>query len=603
MSFEDNENIKTIWLIRIESYINSHIHIQIQLQLQLQKYHYHIFSSIFDIIHDYIKDLHVFTTNSVVRALTHIINMSDIIETFLNMYDLLTLQCCVSEYIDIISNQKVSKISNYELISIYDELSQKNISLRQLFNLNYGMMDVIYVFNAVNIFLSAKLFITGAIYSKLDHNQDIDLVNDIFRPIESINDELPMCIIMPSYNNIKTVNATFVSLLIQNYTNYRVIFIDDISDDPAEISTILNIIDYHQQNSRYLIIKQYVKQRQCAGRYIGYHMAYDDEIIMFLDGDDMFYDKNTIKIINNAYNDPFVAVTYGSHVDLYHGNILNNCKGGEDFPENIINQKLYRYYKFISAHLRTGYAFLFKNIDVIDLLYDDKKFYHIMTDYAEMIPVLEMITPAKYHKHDICKNRYLPYLKTIKDPVYIYNMDNSLSYNTSFARRDEKDNDYYRIYRNNATNRIRSLTRYDFSIKNNKHSKIRFYLSSLMKNYKLDLLIININVDNIDDVDVVDNIDNNNEIIKRFHTDECIYLSGVILNNNLNHTIQLNNDMNIVIEQTCLRIIFVSHKQLVSDYNNLLQNYCLIQSNNINNINDMTDELNNNIYVIAYLSF
>jgi glycosyltransferase involved in cell wall biosynthesis len=568
---------KITWLVNVKTKI---------LELDTKSYSDDKYYNIFDIIHNYTKCLHVFTTDSILRALTHIADMSDEIETFLTMNTLETLRECISEYLKIMALDMnfVSKIDDIELSFIQKKLSESNISLRQVFSVNYGAMETILVSKVLEIFQFANLNNLMSMYSRINVSNHIDLINDLYRPIESTVNELPICVIIPSYNNIKTINVTLASIHRQTYANYRVIFIDDVSDDPIEIDNVLNMSKKYNQDSKYLIVKQYIKQRQCAGRYIGYHMAYDDEIILFLDGDDMFYNEQTMCIVNNAYNNGPIAITYGSHVDLYCGKIKNICKGCENFPIDIIKNKMYRYYKFLSAHLRTGYAYLFKNIHVTDLIHNDGNFFKIMTDYAEMIPALEMITPDNMNNTQ-CDN--LPYLKVIKEPLYIYNMDNSLNYKTSFARRNDQDNIYYNKYRNDATMHIRSMSKYAFTLKNKNYKHTTSYYLMLMKNYQIDVLII--------DTSSIKN--NTNVLIQKFYANDCLHLTGHILNNKLNHSFELG-DYTKTLNQICLKAIIVPCKQITNDYNNLQQNYYLISSSNINK---QIEDSNETICVVGYM--
>lgn len=515
-------------------------------------------NSMFDIIHYFVKDLHVFTTNSVLRALTFVIDMSNDVELFVNTYTFDTLRRCIDVYIEIVDTHLNirSKITIDELTDVSHDLISNCISLRQLFSTNHGTIKTLHIKEVLNIFSAANLTNLFHLYSRISDTY-IDLINDVFRPIESISSDLPICIIVPSFNNIKTLTKTFDSIRCQNHSNYRLIFIDDVSTT-SDLDTVLNISNQYQQNSRYLIIRQHTRQRQCAGRYIGYHMTYDDEIIVFLDGDDLFYDEHTLRIVNSYYHDSFVAMTYGSHLELIDNDPQSVLKGNELFPDEIIKQKLYRYYKFISGHLRTGYSYLFKKIHLTHLLHVDGKFLHILTDYAEMIPALEMITP------DINVDS-LSYLKVIDKPIYIYNYDNAVTYNTSFSRRNDSGNKFYGRYRHNATKHIGSFTPYLFGIKKNNYiTKHVEPLNELMTNYQLDVLIV-------DDIDTDCNDGCNFSIlIALFHTNQSLYLTGQIMNQTQNY--KANHK---------LKALIIPFKQVSNEYTNLQQNYKILSKDNL----------------------
>ena len=62
--------------------------------------------------------------------------------------------------------------------------------------------------------------------------------------IGKYSDELPLCIVSPGRNLVKNrkFERFFKSLARQNYTNYKLIYIDDVSDDnsPQEISNFIS---------------------------------------------------------------------------------------------------------------------------------------------------------------------------------------------------------------------------------------------------------------------------------------------------------------------------------------------------------------------------
>ena len=45
--------------------------------------------------------------------------------------------------------------------------------------------------------------------------------------------ELPICVVIPSYNNLENMRykKNLNSILQQDYQNYRIVFIDDVSED------------------------------------------------------------------------------------------------------------------------------------------------------------------------------------------------------------------------------------------------------------------------------------------------------------------------------------------------------------------------------------
>ena len=494
--------------------INNIIDNQIKLN-QIDFFH------LYNMITKCISDKQIYTIKSIYVIIFNIFNCDKIIKLIKTN---LSLEC-ILEIIHIylkLSNIKTI-INEMNLINLNNEIKNKNLSIRQIFynqtlNLSKPIIskyDMINIFNAYN--LKADFF------DLLDENKNINLIDEIFRPIElateSLGFELPILIIIPSYNNINIFKYTLNSIFNQQYQNYRIIYIDDCSGN-IEYDAVNEYIDYINQNNRCIILSQYVRSRQCAGRYIGYRMAFDDEIIILLDGDDRLYNTITLNIISKEYIIKCIGATYGSYVDLKESKIISKIKGSEEFPNYIINNKSYREYKFITSHLRTVYAKILKKIKLVDLLDADDQFIHIMTDCAEMFPILEMLTPDL--NFDSTK-----YFDVIKQPLCIYNLDNSLVYNTSFARYFEIMNPYT-DYRNKMSLKIRSIDKYAFILN--------------LSNYESD--IINYNLDNIDNIKNIDDIknimfnfnfdmlilDNNiysqSKIITQFRQNNCLHLSG-----------------------------------------------------------------------------
>lgn len=469
------------------------------------------------LIEKFILNHQIFTLESVYLALTDIVNRDPIIDDVLGTDGYHEFKKIVKLTLKV---SKSSVLNLSELTQINNLL--QNISLRQFFYVNNGTISHISLNTLIKIFDLIELTekeVIKEFYKKLDPNKLIDVVNDVFRPLETnIKSQLPMCVIVPSFNNENTLNKTFESIYTQNYHNYRLIFVDDRSDDNS-LNLVKKLSNQYNKNNQSLIFRQYVRQRQGAGRFIGYHCAFDDEIIVLLDGDDYFYDSQTLETVNSAYQNSAVATSYGSYIDLYGSKLIQTrIKGSEKFSDHVIKNKLYRYHRFISTHLRTAYAYLFKNIKLRDLLYSDNKFYKIMTDFAESIPLLEMATS------DI--NPSSESIKVITKPIYVYNFDNSVKFNTSYAKRNDKGNEFYHDYRKQSAQLIRDLPKYSYSLKNGFENdqqnpdEMFNHVLSLM-DYGVDFLVI----------------DTGKIIDKLSVLSDPIYLSAELMNTNLNHKI------------------------------------------------------------------
>jgi glycosyltransferase involved in cell wall biosynthesis len=316
---------------------------------------------------------------------------------------------------------------------INDYLIKFNISLRQIIYLNNNLdymidRDKLIKIIEDNINDEKVKSILIDIINKSNKSNNLNIYDDFLKYIEHEN---AFVFIVPSYNNKLIYTKNLDSIFDQQYPHFRIIYIDDLSE-LDEVSLVNDYIKSKNNQNRTILLSQYIRQRQCAGRYIGYHMAYDDEIVIMLDGDDWLIDSMVLNKLNTFYRVNKIMLSYGSYYDFFDGKIMNTLIAYHDFPEDIIKSKGYRKYRFLTGHLRTGYAKLFKSIKLEDLLYSDKTFLHLGTDYAEMMPALEMADTLH---------------RNIKTPLCIYNKDNSYKYTTSYGRVNEPDCAFYKTYR------------------------------------------------------------------------------------------------------------------------------------------------------------
>lgn len=216
--------------------------------------------------------------------------------------------------------------------------------------------------------------------------------------------ERSMVVIIPSYNNEEWVIRNLESVLGQNYTNYRIIYINDCSNDKT-IEKIESIIDLF--DNKLVIISNRYRRGALANIYYSIMSCDDFEIIITLDGDDWFADSNVLSYINQIYSDLDVWMTYGQF-RIYPSNHEGFCA---QVPKDIVEVNNYRRSPWTTSHLRTFYAKLFKKINPFDLLYKDE-FYKVAWDLAIMYPMLEM---SGNHA------RFIPEI------LYIYNTANAIN--------------------------------------------------------------------------------------------------------------------------------------------------------------------------------
>ncbi|MDN3504529.1 MAG: glycosyltransferase family A protein [Rhabdochlamydiaceae bacterium] len=212
-------------------------------------------------------------------------------------------------------------------------------------------------------------------------------------------------VIVCSYKNQKYVNKNLASIFNQSYDSFRVIYLDDKS--PDHTFAIAKYMTKHKKHSCHVTLISNSNNVGCMeNTYNAINMCRDDEIIVILDGDDWFAHDHVLANLNRYYQDENVWLTYGQYKEWPSGKIGFNraCKASE------LNGNM-RKAPWVTTHLRTFYAGLFKKIKKTDLMRWGQ-FVDVTSDQAFMLPMLDM---ARQHSF------FIP------EVMYIYNKANPSS--------------------------------------------------------------------------------------------------------------------------------------------------------------------------------
>ena len=248
--------------------------------------------------------------------------------------------------------------------------------------------------------------------------------------------ELPIVVVIPSYNNLEWYKRNLDSLLVQDYTNYRVLYVDDCSSDGTaqavekylkKLGVTFNTILFDERNfesheeataafskavnekkSPFTLVKNIHRSGALANLYRMIHSCKPEEIIATLDGDDMLYHDQVLRKLDAVYQQEDVWFTHGCLIEYPWGHV----SWSEPVKPEIIASRSFRSVK-CPSHMRTFYTWIFKKIAVEDFLYEGK-FYPMAWDMAIMFPLLEMA--GERHAY-------------IEDVNYVYNMANHMNDN------------------------------------------------------------------------------------------------------------------------------------------------------------------------------
>lgn len=232
--------------------------------------------------------------------------------------------------------------------------------------------------------------------------------------------------IVPSYNNSKWYLKNLDSVVNQTYKNWRIVYVDDCSTDNT-YNLVKEYIKNKNIENKVTLIRNKSNMKQAYSRYIAFKECMDDEICCLLDGDDWLYDNNVLNKLNKVYNTNDCLVTYSNYCRFIKGKIVNNKSSVKEYSNTIKNNSMYRYTNWLCSHMRTGYARLFKDVKEEEMKDHNGDWLKCSTDMAIMYSVMEK-----------SKGK----IKAINETMYVYNIDNSIQYDSSYYVKNAKFQEY-----------------------------------------------------------------------------------------------------------------------------------------------------------------
>jgi glycosyltransferase involved in cell wall biosynthesis len=232
--------------------------------------------------------------------------------------------------------------------------------------------------------------------------------------IDNEKKEKPIIVVIPSYNNKDWYERNLESIIKQNYTNFKVIYIDDASIDGTgqfvedylqthaidyeilknEVSPSQNIEEAWQNThyfssqstheSFFLLVRNIFRLGAIENLYHAYNTCDDESIIVTVDGDDWLAHPDVFSELNDFYSKNKVWYTHGMMSEYPS----NSSWRSSPISPVVIKNRTFRQ-SYCPSHLRTFYSWLFKRIKLEDFLFEGK-FLSMTCDKAIMFPIAEM---------------------------------------------------------------------------------------------------------------------------------------------------------------------------------------------------------------------
>ncbi len=280
----------------------------------------------------------------------------------------------------------------------------------------------------------------------IDNTEPIEIIdtqdNDLKRP----DIERPIVVVVCSYNNEEWSVNTLDSIFTQQYTNFRLIIVDDCSSD-NNAAVIQQYIDNHNLHDRVTFIQNKKRCRKLFNLYKVLHDCNDDEIVVMVDGDDSLAHNQVLAQLNRMYNNENVWFTYGQYKNVpasqaiqWGHKEMGYCR---PIPSHVQRKHAYRYYSFVYMHPRSFRAWLFKLVKLEDLIADkipgfEGDFYPASNDVAMYFPMVEMAhTRIKFISEIL-------YIRNLYSEIVGFKVDRRIQ--VASAREIRKKNCYSTIY-------------------------------------------------------------------------------------------------------------------------------------------------------------
>jgi len=211
------------------------------------------------------------------------------------------------------------------------------------------------------------------------------------------------------YNVEKWIEDSLKIVLSQTYEDYQCVIIDDASTDQTAKKVEEFLSSLENNKSKFLFIQN---KKNCGALHNIYEgikasSPSDQDVIVTLDGDDWLAHPMVLQKICSVYEERGCLLTHGNFTRYPEGH-----SGFTAFPSHVVENNLYRQFRWNASHLRSFKYKLWKNIKKEDLIDYSGEFYRMAWDVAMMTPMLEM-----------CAGR----LEFIKDVLYVYNRSNPLN--------------------------------------------------------------------------------------------------------------------------------------------------------------------------------
>lgn len=186
-------------------------------------------------------------------------------------------------------------------------------------------------------------------------------------------------ILTPAYNCAEKIHKTLNSVFFQDYENWHLTVVDDMStDNTAE--QVLNLARQHGLEKKITVKKRIEKYGEVRNTVEECQFYSDNDVVVRLDAGDWLTDLGCLKYLDMIYQKYDPAVMWTAHRWSYTD---TNISGELDLSKSVYEQP------WKTSHLKTFRKKDFNNINVKNFLDDTGDYIMIACDQAVFLPMLE----------------------------------------------------------------------------------------------------------------------------------------------------------------------------------------------------------------------
>jgi hypothetical protein len=180
---------------------------------------------------------------------------------------------------------------------------------------------------------------------------------DFFQAQLVENNNKRFTLIVLTKNNDDLIEENFYSILKQKYRHYQVVYIDERSEDQTR-SHLSELIKKHEAHGKIRRLEVQSESEAFQAYFQEVHRLDDAEVVIHLSGNDVLAHEEVLNLIDQAYTNPDVWMTYGQYFDYY-----NYQKGVfKPKPQKVLCKKRVQRAPWLLASVKTFYAEHFKKI-------------------------------------------------------------------------------------------------------------------------------------------------------------------------------------------------------------------------------------------------